>query len=205
MTGIRIRKVVDYVEDILIEGNRSAPIPLRMAVCAAVIRNPWAGVDFVENLQPEILGHAKPLAEALVPRLVELMGGADKIEAYGKAAVVGTGGEVEHAAGLIHTLHFGNAFRIGAEGNAFLPFINKRSGAGTMISFPLTHKREESKGTRSHFLSVEFAVPDAPAADEIVVALGAASGGRPHHRIGDRFQDMQAMGVDQTGKPISAA
>jgi len=205
MSDIHIRKIVDYVEDILVEGGKTAPVPLRMAACAAVIRNPWAGAGFVDNLQPEILRHAKPLGDALVPRLVALLGGADRIEAYGKAAVVGTAGEVEHAAGLIHTLHFGNAFRIGADGNAFLPFINKRSGAGAMISFPLTHKREERKGTRSHFLSLEFAISDAPAADEIVVVLGAASGGRPHARIGDRFQDMQAMGVDQTGKPISAA
>jgi hypothetical protein len=204
MSEIRIRKVVDYVEDIFIEGGRDAQKPLRMAACAAVIANPWSGRDFVEDLQPAILAHALRLGDVLVPRLVALMGGADRIEAYGKAAVVGVDGEVEHAAGLIHTLHFGNAFRIGAEGNAFLPFINKRSGAGAMISFPLTHKREDMKGTRSHFLSLEFAVPDAPAATEIVVALGAASGGRPHHRIGDRFQDMKAMGVDQTGKPIPA-
>ncbi|MCW2242340.1 amino acid synthesis family protein [Azospirillum canadense] len=201
MTDIVIRKVVDHVEDVLMEGGRAAPRPLRMAACAAVIRNPWAGQGFVDDLAPAILAHAPILAEALVPRLVALMGGAERIEAYGKAAVVGTNGEIEHAAGLIHTLHFGNAFRIGAEGNAFLPFVNKRSGAGVPIAFPLTHKREERKGTRSHFLSIEFAISDAPTADEIVVALGAADGGRPHHRIGDRFQDMKAMGVDQTGKP----
>jgi hypothetical protein len=205
MSEIRIRKLVDYVEDILIEGGRDAPKPLRMAACAAIIVNPWAGRGFVDDLQEAIHGHAKPLADVLVPRLVALFGGHEAIEAYGKAAVVGVGGEVEHAAGLIHTLHFGNAFRAGADGNAFLPFINKRSGPGAMIAFPLTHKREECKGTRSHFLSLELAVPDAPAADEIVVALGAADGGRPHHRIGDRFMDMKAMGVDQTGKPIPAA
>jgi hypothetical protein len=205
MSKVIVRKVVDYVEDILIEGGREASRPLRMAACAAVIRNPWSGLGFVEDLQPEILAHAIQLGDLLVPRLVALLNGADHIEAYGKAAVVGVDGEIEHAAGLIHTLHFGNAFRIGAEGNAFLPFINKRSGPGMGISFPLTHKSEDMKGSRSHFLSLEFAIPDAPAATEIVVALGAASGGRPHHRIGDRFQDMRAMGVDQTGKPISAA
>ncbi|MEP7457483.1 amino acid synthesis family protein [Phyllobacterium sp. SB3] len=205
MSEIRIRKIVDYVEDILIEGGRPAPTPLRMAACAAIIQNPWVGRDFVEDLQPEILGFAPHLSDALVPRLVALMGGPDHIEAFGKAAIVGTSGEVEHAAGLIHTLHFGNAFRMGADGNAFLPFINKRSGPGMMIAFPLTHKREEKKGTRSHFLSLEFAISDAPAPDELVVVLGAASGGRPHHRIGDRFQDMKAMGVDQTGKPITTA
>lgn len=204
MSKVHIRKVVDYVEDVLVEGGRAAPKPWRMAVSAAVIKNPWAGQPFVEDLQPSIHAHAPVLADALVPRLVALLGGAQRIEAFGKAAVVGTSGEIEHAAGLIHTLHFGNAFRIGADANGFLPFINKRAGAGCMISFPMTHKREEKKGTRSHFLSIEFAIPDAPAPDEIVVALGAADGGRPHQRIGDRFQDMKAMGTDQTGKPLKA-
>ncbi len=204
MSDVQIRKIVDYVEDTLIEGGRAAPRPLRMAVCAVVIRNPWAGAGFVEDLQPQILAHVKPLAEALVPRLVALLGGAGRIEACGKASVVGVNGEVEHAAALIHTLHFGNAYRIGAEGNAFLPFTNKRSAPGAPISIPMTVKREEKKGTRSHFLTVEFVIPDAPGPDEIVVALGAADGGRPHHRIGDRFQDMKAMGVDQTGTPLVA-
>ena len=202
MSGVQIRKIVDFVEDTLIEGGRVAPVPLRMAACAAVIRNPWAGSGFVEDLQPQIMAHAKALAEALVPRLVTIMGGAERIEAFGKCAVTGTSGEIEHAAGLIHTLHFGNVFRIAAGGDSFLPFTNKRAGAGTALTIPMTHKRNENKGSRAHFLTIEFAISDAPAHDEIVVALGAASGGRPHHRIGDRFNDMRLMGVDQAGRPL---
>lgn len=201
MSAPAIRKVVDYVEDTFAEGGRETGAPLRMAACAAVISNPWAG-RFVEDLQPGILAHARVLGDVLVPRLVALMGGADGIEAYGKAAVVGERGEVEHAAGLIHTLHFGNAFRSGAGGDAYLPFTNKRAGLGTAVTVPMTHKSESRKGARSHFLTVEFHVPDAPAADEILVAIGAASGGRPHQRIGDRFLDMKAMGVDQAGRPL---
>ncbi len=203
MTEVRIRKIVDHVEDTLIEGGRPAATPQRQAACAAVIVNPWHGQGFVEDLQPAILAHARGLSEALVPRLIGLMGGPDGIEAFGKAAVVGTSGEIEHAAGLIHTLHFGNAFRTAAGGDSFLPFTNIRAGAGASIQLPLTHKLEASKGTRSHFLTMVFHVPDAPAPDEIVVALGAASGGRPHHRIGDRFNDMKLMGTDQAGRPLT--
>lgn len=199
--SIEIRKVVDAVEDTFIEGGRAARRPLRMAACAAVIRNPWAG-GFVDDLVSTIHAYAQPLADALVPRLISNFAGPDAIEAFGKAAVVGVNGEVEHAAGLIHTLHFGNCFRIAANANGFLPYINKRGAPGCSIAFPMTHKRDEMKGTRSHFLSFEFVVPDSPGPDEIVVALGAADGGRPHHRIGDRFQDMQAMGTDQAGNPL---
>lgn len=202
VTDALVRKVVDYVEDTLIEGGRAAPRALRMAACAAVIRNPWADAGFAEDLQPQIHAHAKVLGDLLVPRLVAQMGGSTHIEAFGKCAIVGTSGEVEHAAGLIHTLHFGNAYRAGAAGDSFLPFTNKRAGAGTAITIPMTHKDEKKKGTRSHFLTVEFSIPDAPAHDEILVAIGAASGGRPHHRIGDRFQDMAFMGVDQAGRPL---
>jgi hypothetical protein len=205
MNKPRIRKVVDYVEDILIEGGRDAARPWRMAACAAVIRNPWAGQNFIEDLRPAILAHAPALVDALVPRLVALLGGADAIEAYGKSAIVGVNGEVEHAAALIHTLHFGNEFRKGADGNAYLPFTNKRNAPAGAIVLPLTHKRDEMRGTRSHFLTLEFSIPDAPGPDEIIVALGAANGGRPHHRTGDRFQDMKDMGVDQTGKPLTSA
>lgn len=204
MSDVLIRKVVDYVEDTLIEGGRATPRPLRMAACAAVIRNPWADAGFAEDLQPQIHAHARVLGDALVPRLVAQMGGADRIEAFGKCAVTGTSGEVEHAAGLIHTLHFGNAYRAGAAGDSFLPFTNKRAGPGTPLTIPMTHKDEKMKGTRSHFLTVEFSIPDAPAHDEIVVAIGAASGGRPHHRIGDRFRDMELMRVDQAGRPLKA-
>jgi len=202
MNDVVIRKIVDYVEDTLVEGGREAPIKLRMAATAAVIVNPWANGAFTEDLQPQILAHAKVLADTVVQRLVALMGGADGIEAFGKCAVTGTQGEIEHAAGLIHTLHFGNVFRIAAGGDSFLSFTNKRAGAGTALTIPMTHKDSEKKGARSHFLTMEFTIPDAPAANEIVVALGAASGGRPHHRIGDRLNDMKMMGVDQAGRPL---
>jgi hypothetical protein len=191
--SVEIRKIVQFIEDIYVEGGKSGAEPLRMAAVAAVITNPWAGRGFVENLRPEILSVAPVLGERLVPRIVEICGGTDRLVAYGKAAVVGTSGEVEHGSALIHTLRFGNIYRQAVGGKSYLSFTNKRGGAGCGISIPLMHKLDE--GSRHHYLTVEFTINDAPAPNEIVVALGAATGGRPHARIGDRYQDMREMEV----------
>jgi len=186
-----VRKIVQFVEDGLIEGGRKAERPIRMAAVAAVLKNPWAGRGFVENLRPEILDVAPDLARMIVPILVEACGGADRIEAYGKAAVVGSNGEIEHASALIHTLRFGNFFREAVGGKSYLSFTNKRGGPGCAIAVPMMHKLDE--GQRSHYLTIEFTINDAPAADEIVVALGASTGGRAHPRIGNRYTDMEEM------------
>lgn len=194
VTG-EIRKIVRYAEDSFIEGGKAGPKPIRMAAVAAVLRNPWAGRGFVENLRPEILSVAPPLAEKMVPALLELCGGGAAVEAYGKAAVVGTAGEIEHASALIHTLRFGNIFRSAVGGESYLSFTNKRGGAGCAIAVPMMHKNDA--GMRSHYLTLEFTIADAPAPEEIVVAIGASTGGRMHPRIGDRYQDMKEMGVDE--------
>lgn len=203
MSGVAVRKIVTYVEETLIEGGRAAPRPLRMAAAAAVVESPWAGRGFVEDLRPGILETAPVLGDLLVPRLMEAVGGTDAVEAYGKAAVVGVNGEVEHASALIHTLRFGNALREAAGGTSFLPFTNKRGGPDCAITIPMKHKVKEKEGTRSHFITIEFSIPDAPGPDEIVVAIAAATGGRPHHRIGDRYEDMKELGVDQAGRRLS--
>lgn len=200
-----VRKVISFVEDTLIEGGREVLRPLRMAATAAVLRSPWAGQGFVEDLRPEIHRLAPLLGDLLVPPLMASVGGAAAIEAYGKAAVVGTNGEVEHASALIHTLRFGNRLREAAQGTSFLSFTNKRGGPGCTIAVPMTNKTEKDRGSRAHFLTLEFTVPDAPGPDEIVVAIAVATGGRPHHRIGDRYQDMAEMGVDQTGAKVQNA
>jgi hypothetical protein len=196
-----IRKFVVNTEDVLIEGGRPVPRPYRASVVAAVLKNPWFGRGFVEDLQPEIQAIAPGLGAAMVPRLLEALGGAEGIEAYGKGAVVGVGGEVEHASALIHTLRFGNALRQAVGGASYLNFTNKRAGPGTSLDLPLTHIN--TLGQRSHFLTASIVIPDAPGADELVIAIGAAISGRPHARIGDRYEDMKAMGVDQTGTKLA--
>ncbi|MGE3147919.1 MAG: amino acid synthesis family protein [Pseudorhodoplanes sp.] len=200
---IQLRKVVSYIEDVVTEGGKATPRPCVGAVAAAIIRNPWAGRGFVEDLKPEIEAIAPKLGALLVPKLLWALGGAERIEAYGKAAVVGTSGEVEHASALIHTLRFGNLLRDAVKGKSFLPFTNKRAAPGCAIDVPLKHINAE--GTRSHFLTMSFVTPDAPAADEIVIAIGAATSGRPHARIGDRYEDMKVLGVDQTNRKMEPA
>jgi len=191
--ALDLRKVVTHTEEVHIEGGRAADPPLRLLGIAAVLTNPWAGQGFVEDLRPTILEVAPRLGEILVPRLVDLAGGADAVEGYGKAAMVGTSGEVEHGSALIHTLRFGNVFREAVGGTAYLSFTNTRGGPGATLSIPMMHKVDP--GWRSHYLTLEITVADAPAPDEIVVALGASVGGRPHHRIGNRYSDMEEMGL----------
>jgi hypothetical protein len=198
-----LRKIVVTTEDTLIEGGRTVPAPYRTTVAAAILTNPWAGRGFVEDLSPEIMRIAPPLGDMLVPYLMRAIGGAELVEAYGKAAVVGLNGEVEHASALIHTLRFGNKLREAVSGKSYLPFTNKRAVAGCSIDVPLKHINLDGK--RSHFLTASISIADAPGPDEIVVAIGAAISGRPHQRIGDRYEDMKAMGVDQTGSTLEKA
>lgn len=188
-----IRKIVTYDEEVLIEGFRAASEPWRMFAVAAVVTNPWSG-RYVEDLNTEIRAMGPILGELLTDRMITLAGSGDNIEAYGKAAVVGLDGEIEHASGLIHTLRFGNHFRTAVGAKSYLAFTNTRGAANAPIMVPLMDKNDA--GRRSHYLTIQFAVPDAPRANEVVVVLGGATGGRPHHRIGDRYQDLKDLGHD---------
>jgi hypothetical protein len=191
---LEIRKLVNHTEEILIEGGKAAPTPLIMHGVAAVFTNPWAGQGFVEDLMPTILSTAPELGDIMVPRLIALCGSGDKVEAYGKAAMVGSYGEIEHGSALTHTLRFGNKFRDAVGGKSYLSFTNSRGGPGATISIPMMHKIDP--GFRSHYLTLEMNVADSPGPDEILIAIGASIGGRPHHRIGNRYQDMEEMGLD---------
>ncbi len=193
-----VRKYVAFIEDTLIEGTKPAETPLRMAAVAAVLKNPWAG-HFVEDLTPEIHAFAPILGKEMVARLMPLVNGGENVEAFGKTAIVGVNREIEHGSALIHTLRFGNFLRDAAQSSEFIPFTNKRGGPGNSITFPLRHTTKG--GVRSHFMTMEFNIPDAPAPDEVLIAIGVATSGRPHHRIGDRFKDMEDMQHDQTVRP----
>ena len=189
----RIRKIVTYDEEVLVEGFKPADPPWRMFAVAAVVQNPWAG-RFVDDLKPEIMAFGPVLGRMLTERMIALAGSGAAIEAYGKAAVVGVDGEVEHASGLIHTLRFGNHYREAVGAKSYLAFTNTRGGPNAPIMVPLMDKNDA--GRRSHYLTIQFAIPDAPRSDEIVVVLGGATSGRPHHRIGDRYQDLKDLGHD---------
>ena len=189
-----LRKTVTFDEVVYRDGGRAANPPFRVLGVAAVVTNPWYGRGFVEDLSPDIHRMAPVLGKMLTDMICDLASSGAAIEAYGKAAIVGTSGELEHASALIHTLRFGNFYRTAVGAKTYLGFTNVRGPANTQLQIPLMDKNDA--GRRSHYLTVQFAVPDAPGHDEIVVALGASTGGRPHHRIGDRYADIQAMGGD---------
>ncbi|KEJ90077.1 amino acid synthesis family protein [Sulfitobacter donghicola] len=189
-----IRKTLLHVEETLIEGGKAAETPLKLIAAVAVIKNPWAGQGFVEDLRPEIQDCAPGLGALLTGMILEAAGGGDKVEGYGKSAIVGVNGEIEHASGLIHTLRFGNHYREAVGAKSYLAFTNTRGPANAPLQIPLMDKNDG--GRRSHYLTIQLQVADAPAPDEIVVALGASIGGRPHHRIGDRYQDLKELGHD---------
>ena len=187
-----LRKIVTFDEDIYSEGGKEANPILRIIGVAAVLSNPWKGQGFVEDLQPEIKRIAPVMGKALTDRLISMVGSGEKIEAYGKAALAGTSCEIEHASAVIHTLQFGNFYREAVGAKSYLGFTNTRGPANTQIQIPLMDKHDT--GRRSHYLTVQFSIYDAPNVDEIVCALGAATSGRPHHRIGDRYSDLKALG-----------
>jgi hypothetical protein len=181
-----IRKIVTYSEETLIEGGKAGDRPVTMVGLAAVIRNPWLGRGFVEDLTPEIKASCSDLGALMVERLIAAMGGAEAIEAYG---------EIEHASAVIHTLRFGNHYREAVQAKSYLSFTNKRGGPGTSIQIPMMHKDDE--GLRSHYITLEMHIEDSPRADEIIVVLGAANGGRLHPRIGNRYIDLEELAAEK--------
>lgn len=176
---MNVRKIVTFTDDTHTEGGRPVTPPARTAVVLAVLENPWAGQGFVTDLAPGIDEFASPLGEMLAPRVTETLG--QPIEAYGKAAIVGLAGEVEHGSALIHTLKFGDHFRKAAEATTLLPAVEKRAAAGTVFDIPLKHVTDAT--IRSHHQSVEVRLADAPGTDEIVIGLAAAAQGRPQARL----------------------
>ena len=195
---VEIRKTLLHVENTLIEGSKKAKTPLILIAAVAVIKNPWVdlqkGASFTENLKPGILDVAPALGEILTTMIINETGSGEKVEGYGKSAIVGLKGEIEHASAIIHTLRFGNFYRESVGAKSYLSFCNTRGGANAPLLIPLMDKNDAGK--RSHYLTIQLAIPDAPADDEIVIALGASIGGRPHHRIGDRYQDLKDLGHD---------
>ncbi len=174
------------------EGGEPVDEPTELVAALAIIRNPWFGQGWVEDLRPAIRDHGPELGALLTQMILGVTG--DRLEGYGKASVVGMGGEIEHAQALTHTLFFGNQYRNAVNAKSYLAFANTRGAAGTSMMIPLMHK--DDVGQRSHYQTIHLSVQDAPADDEVIIALGASIGGHPHHRIGNRYQDLEEMGGD---------
>ncbi len=176
-----IRKIVVVVDETLTEMGRAVDPPLRRAAAVAVIANPFAG-RYVEDLSP-LIAIGEELGGLLTGRAVAALGIAgEAVQSYGKAALVGEDGELEHAAALLHP-KMGTPVRerLGG-GAALIPSSKKRGGPGTALDVPLGHK--DAAFVRSHFDGLEVRINDAPRAGEIVVAIAVTAGGRPLPRVG---------------------
>ncbi len=173
------RKLLTIIEETAFEGGRKVDPIHKVAIVAAVIPNPWAGQGFVEDLNAGIDAVASEVGALLAPRVIEALGAP--LEAYGKAAIVGLDGEIEHGSALIHTLKFGNHFRDAARATTLLPAVEKRGPAGVQFDIPLKHFTDAT--IRSHHQSVEVKIADAPHPGEILIALAGATSGRPQQRL----------------------
>lgn len=178
---MEIRKLVTLVEETRTEAGRAVEPPARRAAVAAVIRNPFAG-RYVEDLT-ELVQAGEELGALLGRKAVEALGiRPEQAESYGKGAIVGAGGELEHAAAILHP-KLGAPFReaVGG-GKAIIPSSKKMGVPGTELDVPVHYK--DAAFVRTHFDAMPVRVQDAPRDDEIVVALVVTASGRPLPRVG---------------------
>ncbi len=192
MTKANIRKIVVVVDEVHSEQGQAVTPPTRRAAAIAVIANPFAG-RFVADLT-ELMDIGEELGGLLGARAVAALGvSPSQIESYGKAALVGENGELEHAAAILHP-KLGKPLRAAVEkGAALVPSSKKRGGMGTPLDIPLGHK--DAAFVRSHFDGVEVRINDAPRADEILVAVAVTDSGRPLPRVGG-LQKHEIKGED---------
>ncbi len=179
MPDFPLRKTMIFIEDILHEGGPAPAVPRRRGAIVAVVKNPFAG-RYVEDLAPA-MDDLKPLGLMMTDRLIEAMGGRDGIDGYGKAALCGEGGELEHTA-LWHVPGgYAMRERLG-EAKAIVPSSMKVGGPGCRIDIPLGHIN--AAYVRSHFDAMEVGLPDAPRVGELLLALAMTKGPRIHDRMG---------------------
>ena len=177
----RIRKLIVQVDETRVEMGRPVDPPVRKALAMAVIDNPCAG-RYVENLD-ELIAIGEELGGLLGERCIRALGIAPgQAESYGKAAIVGEAGELEHAAAILHPKLGAPLRKAVGKGAALVPSSKKQGGVGTAIDVPLGHK--DAAFVRSHFDAMEARVADAPRAGEIVVAVVVTDSGRPLPRVG---------------------
>lgn len=177
----RIRKIVTFVEETHIEMGQPISPPTRRAAAVAVIENPFAG-RYVEDLS-ELVAIGDELGGLLARKAVDALGIAgEAAQGYGKAALVGENGELEHAAALLHPKMGTPVRQVLGKGAALIPSSKRRGGLGAELDIPLGHK--DAAYVRSHFDGMQVSVPDAPRAGEIVVAVAVTCSGRPLPRVG---------------------
>jgi Amino acid synthesis len=187
-----IRKLVVHIDEIRTEMGQTVDPPRRRAVAMAVIANPYAGRYQADLGELSAIG--AELGGLLGKRCVEALRiPSGEVQSYGKAAIVGEAGELEHAAAILHPSLGAPLREAVGKGAALIPSAKKVGGLGTAIDVPLGHK--DAAFVRSHFDAIEARVADAPRADEIVVAVAVTDGGRPLARVGG-LQVHEIKGVD---------
>jgi hypothetical protein len=180
MATVQVRKYVTVVEEILHEGGPPPPVPRRRAAVAAVVENPFAG-RYVQEITG-LMDDLKPLGIEMAKRLVDALGGDPKVvEGYGKGAIVGEAGELEH--GALWHMPGGYAMReLLGNAKAIVPSAKKVGGLGSRLDVPITHIN--ASYVRSHFDGFEIGIADAPRSREIVFVLAMTTGPRVHDRAG---------------------
>ena len=179
MPDFTLRKTMLFIEDIHHDTGPAPTQPRRRAAMIALVKNPFAGVHY-KDLQ-SAMDDLKPLGLMMTDRLIEAMGGLKGIDGYGKAAMAGENGELEHTA-LWHVPGgYAMRARLG-EAKAIVPSAMKLGGTGTRIDVPLGHIN--AAYVRSHFDGMEVGVPDGPRANELLLALAMTRGPRIHARMG---------------------
>ena len=177
--AIDVRKLVLSVEEVWHDGGPRLDVPLRRGHVSALLANPYAG-RYVEDIQP-MMEALKPLGRDMAERLIGALGGAGAIQGYGKGALIGLAGELEH--GALWHVPGGYGMRDLLEGShAIVPSTTKIGPAGTAIDIPIHHR--VAAYVRSHFDSVEVRVPDGPRPGEMMLVLAMTTGPRPHARVG---------------------
>ncbi|HBE45061.1 MAG TPA: peptide synthetase [Deltaproteobacteria bacterium] len=177
---MEVRKIVTVIEEVFSDGEKKAEKPVKKVAVLGVIKNPYAG-RYEQDLTP-LVDFSEEFGKVLSEKAVEALGKKNGVESYGKAAIVGEKGELEHAAALLHP-KLGTPLRnaVGG-GKAIIPSVKKIGCMGTSIDIPLHYK--DAAFVRSHFDAMTVSINDAPKADEIVLAVAITDGGRPLARVG---------------------
>ena len=192
MSLIKIRKKLLNLETIYHENGPPADQPVRMGSISVVLHNPYAG-RYVEDLTP-FVKDATEMAKEIVPELIAALGGADKIQAYGKGAIVGLNGELEHGA----IWHIAGGWPMRSflpKAKSIVPAAKVVASAGTRLQIPLHHI--EACYVRSHFSTMDVGIVDGPRPDELLYTLVMATGGRVHERLGGLRADQISVNDGQ--------
>lgn len=182
-----LRKIVVQQTETHSEGGSKLPKPITQVTALAVIQNPWIGHGTDCELINSPQRIAARLAKLLSERILAVTGSAGAIQAFGKGAIIGESGELEHGAAIIHTPYFASNLRSVFEGDAVISFADTRGPAGEILVVPLCEKR--TGVVRDYYQTVRVSIPDAPRPEEIVLVAAASTGQRPFPRVGDRTTD----------------